>query len=204
MGFLLSKRKRKVIRSSSIHICWLLLCKILSYVRVFTIQKREEFSFFNFLFSIDCKHKQMCIFFSSADKLSSSWSFIIRHCADPGWSQKLLNLAATRQAEHFAFLKGWIQMAVLTQFMPRLADVKRLEDLPFNSEWLFVAKLCGMWWFNNHTCELSVELQKSDTWCYIVPHLCWTTCFCLEEIAPAVQRYRGALHVFFKGPRVSG
>lgn len=111
MGFHLSKAKRKVIRSSSIHFCWLFLCKILSYVSMFTIQKRE-FLLFNFLFSIDCKHKQMGTFFSSADKLSSSWSFLSRHCADPGWSQSLLNLAATRQAEHFALLRGWIQRAL--------------------------------------------------------------------------------------------
>lgn len=202
MGFLHSKGKRKVIRSSSIRFCWLFLCKILSYVSMFTIQKRE-FLLFNFLFSIDCKHKQMGRFFFL------SWSFISRHCADPGWKSEF-----TEPCSHQT---GWAlcpperlnpEGSALTQFVPRLADVTRLEDLPFNSEGFFVPN-CVACDDSIITCvnillELQKSVQKQDAWCYTVSHLCWTICFCLEEIVSAVQRYHGKLHVFFKGDCILG
>lgn len=147
MGFPLSKRKRKLIRSSSVHISWLFLCKIFSYVTMFTIQKR--FSLFNFLFSIDYRHQQMCKIFFSADKLSSSWTVKIRHCADSGWSQRLLNLETTGWAGHFAW-KAESRQHCLDSVCAQAGWCKEIWRLAFRSWVILCAKLCSTWWFNNH------------------------------------------------------
>lgn len=139
MGFLLLNRKRKVIRSSSIHICWFYLCKILFYVRMFTVQRRGEICLLNFLFFIDYRHQQMCkIFFLG-------WQAFLKrifHNQTLCWSRM-----ESETTEPCSQQMGWApcppgrlnpDSSALTQFVPRLADVKRFEDLPFNSEWFFV------------------------------------------------------------------
>jgi len=58
--FLLSKGKKKVISTNCVRVSWSFLCKMLSYVPMFTIQKKGGFSLFNPLLSSDRRSHEMC------------------------------------------------------------------------------------------------------------------------------------------------
>lgn len=95
----------------------------------------------------------------------------------------------------------------LTQFVPRLANVKRFEDLPFDPEWFFVPN-CAVCDDSIITCEPSLGIGSVgiETRCMVLysPTSLLNSLLCLEQIATAVQRYQGTLHVFFKGQCVLG
>lgn len=166
--------------------------------------RREENSICSaFCSPLTANTNKCAIFFPSAYKFSSSWSFIIITVLIQDGVRDYWNLQPPDRLSTWPSWKAesrW-HCSVCAQ----AGWCKEIWGLAIPFWVVLCAKLCGMWWFDNHMCELFVGNAEGSigTRCMVL-YSPTSLLNNLEEIASAVQRYQGTLHVFFKGLGVLG